>query len=151
MSRIIAIVSLISLLSHLSLGAPTIAAGSKKNFYLVSCRDYEGTYDAIAYYPNGPPKTANEWPSEIGEVSRPSEKWEGVEREADIFDDDWFIVRINEGAASMKKGEIAGTGSFEGEPFVCFKSEGVLFTKRLVVCEARYWCPSIDVGGENTV
>ena len=139
-------------LTSLPILASAAAAGSAKNFYLVTCTDGTGrrnTFDAIAYYPKGPSKSTTEWPNELGEVSRPKGTWEGVEREAEFERDNWFIARIDKAAASLKAGEIAGTGTFEGEPFVCFKRSGeTLFTDKPTSCQQLYWCPSIDVSGE---
>ncbi|KAF2012526.1 hypothetical protein BU24DRAFT_253404 [Aaosphaeria arxii CBS 175.79] len=125
--------------------------GSAKNFYLVSCSDDTGNFDAIAYYPSGPSKSTTTWPPELSEVSRGRSAWEGVVREAEFERDNWFIATIDKGAAALKSGEIAGTGSFEGEPFVCFKQTGLLFRDGSTRCEKRYWCPSVDVGGGRGV
>lgn len=139
-------------LGSLPILASAAAAGSAKNFYLVTCQDgppnRRSTFDAIAYYTKGGTQSTTEWPHELGEVSRPKGTWEGVEREAEFEHDNWFIARIDKNAASLKAGEIAGTGSFEGEPFVCFKRSGeTLFFDRPTGCAQLYWCPSIDVSG----
>lgn len=55
------------------------------------------------------------------------------------------MARIDKSAGSLKTGEIAGTGRFDGEDFVCFKASGVLESERPDTCTVVYWCPSIDV------
>ncbi|KAF2181618.1 hypothetical protein K469DRAFT_691722 [Zopfia rhizophila CBS 207.26] len=146
-----AFVALLTLLPHLALTAPTAQAASTKNFYLVTCTsDRSSSYDAMAYYPDGPQSRSSQRPSRSGTVSRPPGTWEGVEREAKIYADNWFKSRIDKNAGNLKKGEIAGTGDFEGEPFVCFKADGsVLYQTDEVVCRQKYWCPSIDVSSDS--
>ncbi|KAF2474054.1 uncharacterized protein BDR25DRAFT_195642, partial [Lindgomyces ingoldianus] len=121
--------------------------GSSRNFYLVTCSDKnEGDYDAIAYYADGPQEKPEDWPDKVAQVSKPPGTWEGHNREANIYDDSWFTAKISSGAEHLKKGEIAGTGDFEGEAFVCFKRDGeTLYSASDVICREKYWCPSVDV------
>ncbi|KAF2866598.1 hypothetical protein BDV95DRAFT_611659 [Massariosphaeria phaeospora] len=151
--------SFLALLLPLATSLPTTtssatALGSPTNFYIVSCTDGPDdtdtdtdTFDAIAYYPRGTPNPpdASQSPSAYVEINRPSGPIEGELHAAEFAGDKWFNVRIDAGAGLLKPGEIAGSGDFEGEPFVCFKKSGVVWGEGKVRCEARYWCPSIQV------
>ncbi|ORY00292.1 hypothetical protein BCR34DRAFT_575855 [Clohesyomyces aquaticus] len=145
--------SLLALISALTTTAYADALSSKKNFYLITCVDkYEGDYDAIAYYADGPQPKALDWPEKVGKVSSTVSSWEGKTREAKIYNDNWFKAKIAKGADTLKTGDIAGTGDFEGEPFVCFKEAGtILYSASDITCKQKYWCPSVSVSKPSTV
>jgi hypothetical protein len=139
------------------------AAGSKKNVYLSSCTSRSlldsrwllikhiksnthssaaDTASAVIYY-NGP---ASSWtsPSDIGVVSEPSRKWEGVSRRTTLSDGR-FTSSIAAGADGLPKSQIAGSATLDTEAFVCFvdgktarQTIGVLvlmLAPRLLPCE----------------
>jgi hypothetical protein len=145
--RLNSIKALLAVLPTIALTAPTSKLGSANNFYLVTCTEGIGeneSYDAVAYYTE-PPSSLSEHPEEIVLISRPKGIWEGVERTA-IFDEyGTFISKIDKDAALLATYEIAGSGTFEGEDFVCFKSGGLLSSEAPDTCSVLYWCPSIDM------
>ncbi|KAF2182290.1 hypothetical protein K469DRAFT_691508 [Zopfia rhizophila CBS 207.26] len=157
----------LALLPDLTNAAPVdaVAMGSKHNLYLVTCQrraiecpliilcdknaEAARTYTAVAYYPNGP--TRNSVPNQIATVSDPVAPWEGVQREATVWQRSSFSSNIDADAASLPKGQLAGDAKLDNEDFVCFSDGQTSFTVRdeldlpIYSCTADYWCPSIQV------
>lgn len=147
--RLSSVNAFLAVLPTLALAAPTSKLGSPKNFYLITCTEGPGkneNYDAVAYYTK-PPNSLSEHPEEIVQISRPRGTWEGVERKAEFDEYGTFVSKIDKDASKLENGKISGSGTFEGEDFVCFKADGVLTSEKPDTCNVLYWCPSIDVSG----
>lgn len=91
-------------------------------------------------------------PKDIGVVSEPARKWEGVSRRTTL-DGARFTSSIAAGADSLPKSQIAGTATLGTESFVCFvdgtstfKFREGLLGLRETNCKADYWCASTNVG-----
>ncbi|KAF2746567.1 hypothetical protein M011DRAFT_387057, partial [Sporormia fimetaria CBS 119925] len=155
-------------LPTLTTSAPLASAqmGSKHNLYLVTCTREPDcllgilcapqrtpvTYTAVAYYANGPIESnRNQNPTSITTVSQPRAPWEGSARTARINRLGDFASSIDAAAASIQKGQIAGTAKVGSEDFVCFKDGATALSVRTDLglsgysCTADYWCPSIQV------
>lgn len=146
-----------------------IAQGSKHNLYLVTCtrrssnlpgcpliiicpRQQTTKYTAVAYYANGPIESnRNVNPTQIATVAEPAAPWEGTQRVAKLGRAGDFSGNIDQTAAGISKGQIAGSAKLASEDFVCFKDGATSFTVRDELddpkysCTADYWCPSIQV------
>lgn len=141
--------------------------GSKHNLYLVTCKKRSGwsdcpliiicprqqsEYTAVAYYANGPVESnRNTNPTQISTVSQPKQPWEGTQRAARLGRAGEFSSDIDAGAATLAKGQIAGTAKLGSEEFVCFSDGETSISVRdelgdvEYTCSADYWCPSIQV------
>jgi hypothetical protein len=108
------------------------------------------TASAVVYYNKA--ASAGTSPNDIGVVSEPAKKWEGVSRRVTLSDGR-FTSNIAAGADSLPKSQIAGTAKLGDEDFVCFVDgtstfrfkEGLLGLRE-TNCKADYWCASTNVG-----
>jgi hypothetical protein len=108
------------------------------------------TASAAVYYDG--PASSRTSPKDIGVVSEPARKWEGVSRRTTL-DGGRFTSSIAAGAESLPKSQIAGTATLGTESFVCFvdgtstfKFREGLLGLRETNCKADYWCASTNVG-----
>jgi hypothetical protein len=108
------------------------------------------TASTVIYYDG--PATSRTSPKDIGVVSEPAKKWEGVTRKTDLSGAK-FTSSITAGAAALAKSEIAGSAKLGNEDFVCFVDGSSTFAFREGLlglretnCKADYWCASTDVG-----
>jgi len=156
---------LLAVLPALALSAPT-AAGSKHNVYLVRCAysdcdgwecDPEETFAAGAFFRDGPiaegSGTRIQRPTSLTRLSGSQTAWEGSKRTIRFGTSGTFTSNIGAAAKTAAKGSIAGDGTLGTEPFVCFKDGTttfrVTYDDEPHTCTTDYWCPSINVGGEE--
>jgi hypothetical protein len=116
----------------------------------IANQDTADTASAVIYY-NGP-ATSRTSPKDIGVVSEPAQKWEGVSRRTTLSDGK-FTSSIASNAAGLAKSEIAGSAKLGDEDFVCFVDGSSTFSfregllgLRSTTCKAEYWCASTNVG-----
>ncbi|KAF2726802.1 hypothetical protein EJ04DRAFT_597366 [Polyplosphaeria fusca] len=139
-----------------------IAMGSRHNLYLTTCtpkcllgilcsRQSRG-FTAVIYYANGAVDTLTDAsPTQMTTVSSTAARWEGARRSADMGSSGAFSSNIDSGAASLDKGQIAGTAMLSDEGFACFRDGETTFrfSDNLGLstnsCTADYWCPSVQV------
>ncbi|KAF2706933.1 hypothetical protein K504DRAFT_447801 [Pleomassaria siparia CBS 279.74] len=169
-STVLVLISLVGLSNAAPHPLNSAQMGSKHNLYLSTCTRRAGigdcplpifcsaadaaiTYTAIAYFPNGPISTsgAPTPPSQIATVSEPPAPWEGASRGAKLGRTSSVNATIDAGAATLAKGDLAGSAKLDQEDFICFKDGTTSFEFknewgiREYSCTADYWCPSIQV------
>jgi hypothetical protein len=84
-------------------------------------------------------------------ISSNPPNWEGASYSASLGRYGTFHSYIDANAASVAKGQIAGSARLDAEDFVCFKDGATSFKfsedlgLSTYTCTAQYWCPSIQV------
>ena len=112
-----------------------------------------------AYFVNGPPTGTISLASAFART--PIIGWEGIPRSFAFLRYGTFKTSINANAATLAKGDIAGSatlttgvGAAGSEPFICFKDGSTKFRTNIdldsYTCTAAYYCPSVAAGTTPT-
>ncbi|EFQ84919.1 hypothetical protein CFE70_002046 [Pyrenophora teres f. teres 0-1] len=128
--------------------------GSARNVYLTTCTtrslSADSTSSSAILYNSGDTSSSN--PSDIGTVS--SERaiqWVGYTRRVPLGSG-IFESKIDKGAETLEKSQIAGSAKLGREQFACFRDgvstfrfAGGVLGAETTVCTAEFWCASIAV------
>lgn len=133
------------------------AAASKKNVYLSTCVERNildsDTFLAALYF--NKPASSSSRPNDIATLNGGARTWEGAARRASLKAG-FLESKIDSGANTLDKSQIAGTAKLGSENLVCFvdgattfRFEGGLLDLGSTKCTANYWCASIGSGSDD--
>ncbi|KAA8625543.1 hypothetical protein PtrSN002B_009310 [Pyrenophora tritici-repentis] len=128
--------------------------GSARNVYLTTCTtrslSADSTSSSAILYNSGDTSSSN--PSDVGTVlSESAIQWAGYTRRVPLGSG-IFESKIDKGAETLEKSQIAGSAKLRREQFVCFRDgvstfrfAGGVLGAETTVCTAEFWCASIAV------